>query len=32
MEIKKCPFCGGNAKVSFKDYKFGGQNYRGDKE
>ena len=25
-----CPFCGGKGKVSFKDYRFIGQNMRGD--
>ena len=29
-ELKKCPFCGGNGKVSFKDYRFIGRNYMGD--
>lgn len=24
-----CPFCKGNAKVSFKDHRFVGQNFRG---
>ena len=32
MELKPCPFCGGKAKVSFKDYRFGGQNCIGDKK
>lgn len=32
MEIKDCPFCGGKGKVSFKDYKFIGRNYSGDKK
>lgn len=27
-----CPFCKGNAKVSFKDHRFVGQNFRGDKK
>lgn len=22
-ELKHCPFCGGNGKVSYKDYRFG---------
>ena len=30
-ELKPCPFCGGKGKVSFKDYKFGGQNFYGHK-
>lgn len=30
--ILPCPCCRGNGKVSFKDYKFCGQNYRGDKK
>ena len=31
-ELKPCPFCGGRGKVSFKDYKFIGKNYYGDKK
>lgn len=31
-EVKLCPFCGGKAKISFKDYKFGGKNYFGDRK
>ena len=31
-ELKPCPFCGGKAKLSFKDVKYGGTNYRGDKK
>ena len=31
-ELKPCPFCGGAGKVSFKDHRFGGQNWRGDKK
>ena len=31
-ELKPCPFCGGKGKVSFKDYRFHGQNYKGDKK
>jgi RecJ-like exonuclease len=31
-ELRPCPFCGGIGKVSFKDYRFGGQNYKGDKK
>lgn len=27
-----CPHCKGNGKVSFKDYRFVGQNFRGDKK
>ena len=30
-ELKPCPFCGGKGKPTFKDYRFGGQTYRGDK-
>jgi hypothetical protein len=30
-KLKACPFCGGNGKVSFKDYRFFGQNCFGDK-
>lgn len=29
--VLPCPFCGGNGKVSFKDSRFVGQNFRGDK-
>ena len=29
-DLRPCPFCGGKGKVSFKDYKFIGQNFRGD--
>lgn len=32
IELKPCPFCGGNGKVSFKDYKFYGRNGMGDKK
>ena len=32
MELKPCPFCCGNAKVSFKNYSFKGQNDFGDKK
>lgn len=32
IELKPCPFCGGNGKVSFKDYRFGGMNYLGDRK
>lgn len=32
MELKPCPFCGGKGKVSFKDYRFGGQNCIGNKK
>ena len=32
QSIKHCPFCGGNAKVSFKDYKYGGKNFNGDEK
>ena len=31
-KLKPCPFCGGNGKVSFKDYRFFGQNYIGDRK
>ena len=30
--LRECPFCGGKAKLSFKDVQFGGINYRGDKK
>ena len=30
--LKPCPFCGGKARISFNDAKFGGQNYIGDKK
>ena len=29
-ELKPCPFCGGNAKISFKDKDWGGWNGKGD--
>lgn len=32
MEIKPCPFCGGKAKVSFKDHTFIGYNGFGDRK
>lgn len=32
MELKPCPFCGGNGKISFKDYKFAGFNGRSDRK
>ena len=31
-ELKPCPFCGGKAKVSFRNHAYKGQNYFGDKE
>ena len=31
-KLKKCPFCGGNGKISFKDYKFFGMNMLGEKK
>ena len=31
-ELKPCPFCGGKAKLSFKDVDFAGQNCLGDKK
>ena len=31
-KLKPCPFCGGEARLSFKDYAFYGQNYIGDKK
>ena len=31
-ELKPCPFCGGKARLSFKDVEFAGQNFRGDKK
>ena len=31
-ELKPCPFCGGNGKVSFKDYRYIGHNGVGDKK
>ena len=31
-ELDTCPFCGGSAKISFKDYEYGGQNAFGDKK
>lgn len=32
IKLKPCPFCGGKARVSFRDVKFGGQNYDGDRK
>ena len=32
IKLKPCPFCGGHGKVSFKDYRFIGQNYKGDRK
>lgn len=31
-DLKPCPFCGGKGKVSFKNYRFIGQNDFGDKK
>ena len=31
-ELKPCPFCGGKAKLSFKDAEFGGINFLGDRK
>lgn len=31
-QIRSCLFCGGRGRVSFKDARFTGQNYRGDKK
>lgn len=31
-QLKPCPFCGGNGKISFKDHRFVGQNAKGDKK
>lgn len=31
-ELKPCPFCGGKGKISFKDYRFGGKNFNGDRK
>ncbi len=31
-ELKSCPFCGGKAKVSLKDYRFCGYSGRGDRK
>lgn len=32
MDDLKCPFCGGNGKAKFKQYKFYGKNCNGDKK
>lgn len=32
MELKPCPFCGGKARLSFKDVEFAWQNCYGDKK
>lgn len=32
IELKPCPFCGGNAKVNARQAKFCGQNYIGNKK
>lgn len=31
-KLKPCPFCGGKAKISFKDYCFYGKNLEGDRK
>lgn len=31
-EIKRCPFCGGEGKPSFRQIEFIGQNYEGNKK
>ena len=31
-ELRPCPFCGGNARISFKDERFVGQNFYGAKK
>lgn len=31
-ELKPCPFCGGKAKISYKDYRFYGFNGKGDRK
>ncbi len=31
-KLKPCPFCGGVARLSFKDVEFGGMNFRGDRK
>ena len=32
IKLKPCPFCNGKARVSFRDMKFYGQNYNGEKK
>lgn len=32
QELRNCPFCGGKAKVSLKDYRFCGYSDRGDRK
>lgn len=31
-DLKPCPFCRGNGKLSYRQMRFIGQNYRGDKK
>ena len=30
--LRECPFCGGKARISFKDCEFGGKNCLGDRK
>ena len=32
VELKPCPFCGGKAKIYFKDYRFYCKNLNGDRK
>ena len=32
LKLKPCPFCGGNGRLSYRQMRFIGQNYMGDKK